>query len=272
MFESANLDLYLSRIGYTGDLTVNWNTLNAIAFAHATSIPFENLDVLAGIPISLELDQVYDKLVTRKRGGYCFEQNNLLGWALGEVGFVVQYLSARVWYNITDGQTPPRTHVFLRVELDGVPWLVDCGVGGSTPTSPMRLDRIGMDQELPFETRRIAALESKLVPTFMHQIRHEDHWRNVYEFTGETMPKIDQEMGNWWTSQHPESKFRKNLIVAKANRDGTRFSVVNREAIHRSTVSVLERVEIGSWEHLVGLLQTRFQLNLRHDDKLGHMF
>ncbi len=264
MFETDKLDSYFRRIAYIGSHEPSLSTLKDIAFAHATSIPFENLDVLAGLAISLELDRIFDKLVTRGRGGYCFEQNNLLGWALAEVGFAVQYLSARVWYNTPNGQTPPRTHVFLRVDLDGVPWLVDCGVGGSTPTGSMRLDMIGDEQHLPFEKRRIIQISGRLVPTFMHQVQHGDDWSDVYEFTGETMPKIDQAMGNWWTSTHPDSKFRKRMIVALLRRDGSRMSLVENEFIHRRGSEVIEQRGLSSQQEvddclaeMVGLIPQR---------------
>ncbi len=101
-----SLDSYLMRVGYTGPRKPDLAVLAELAFAHATSIPFENLDVLAAVPISLELGQIVDKLVLRRRGGYCFEQNALLGAALATLGFNVRCLSARVWYNPSDDQSP----------------------------------------------------------------------------------------------------------------------------------------------------------------------
>ncbi|WP_404305584.1 arylamine N-acetyltransferase family protein [Neorhodopirellula lusitana] len=257
-----DLNRYLERIGHHEQVACTLSTLRSIVFAHATSIPFESLDPLAGIRISLDAEAIFDKLIRRRRGGYCFEQNALLAAALREVGFEVEELSARVWYNNFDGATPPRTHVFLAVTVDGTRWLADCGVGGSTPTGLMELDRIGEDQELLGETRRIVSMDERLVPTSMHQVRHGDQWSDVYEFTGETMPKIDQEMGNWWTSSHPDSKFRKNLIVALLNRDGTRCSIVNNEFLHRRGAEVVQRIHIGSRSQLSGLLRDRFGLEL----------
>lgn len=257
-----NLDDYLKRIRHEGPNAADLQTLRSIVFAHATSIPFESLDPLAGVTVSLDSNAIFNKLVHRRRGGYCFEQNALLAWALREVGFDVAELSARVWYNTPVGMTPPRTHIFLAVTINGTRWLADCGVGGSTPTGLMELDRIGDEQELLGETRRIVPVESRLVPTFMHQVKHSDTWSDVYEFTGETMPKIDQEMGNWWTSSHPDSKFRKNVIVALLHRDGTRITLVNNEFLHRQASEILERIEIRSREQLGQLLRDRFAIEL----------
>ncbi|TWU43517.1 Arylamine N-acetyltransferase [Novipirellula aureliae] len=258
----TNLHSYFERIQHDGTVSCDLQTLRSIVFAHATSIPFEGLDPLAGVSVSLEHDAIFDKLVRRQRGGYCFEQNALLSWALRKVGFDVAELSARVWYNTPEGVTPPRTHIFLAVTIDGKRWLADCGVGGSTPTGLMELDRIGDEQNLLNETRRIVVIEGRHVPTFLHQVKQGDTWSDVYEFTGETMPKIDQEMGNWWTSRHPDSKFRKNVIVALLNRDGTRTSLVNNAFLHRRAEEILERIEIRSREQLDALLRERFGLDL----------
>lgn len=257
---------YFQRIGYEGFAACDLATLRSIVFAHSTTIPFECLDPLAGVDVSIEINAIFDKLVCRRRGGYCFEQNALLAVVLRQLGFEVDELSARVWYNTPEGTTPPRTHVFLAVTVDNTRWLVDCGLGGSTPTGLLELDRIADDQPLLGETRRIIRIENRSVPTFMHQVRHGSVWCDIYDFTGETMPKSDQAMANWWTSRHPDSKFRNNLIVAILNRDGTRCTLVNKEFIHRQSTEILERNEINSRDQLSEILRQRFGLNLSCSD------
>ncbi len=113
-----NLDDYLERTRHEKTTAADLQTLRSIVFAHATLIPFESLDPLAGVTVSLDPNAIFDKLVRRRRGGYCFEQNALLAWALRKVGFDVAELSARVWYNTPAGITPPRTHIFLAVTID----------------------------------------------------------------------------------------------------------------------------------------------------------
>lgn len=266
---TIDLDAYFRRIGYVGSATEKLTTLRSIVIAHATSIPFECLDPVAGTAVSIDLEAIFEKLVLRSRGGYCFEQNVLLATALRQLGFQVDELSARVWYNTPAGITPPRTHVFLAVTIDGTRWLADCGLGGSTPSGPIELDRIGIDQSLVGDTRRIVPIEGRLVPTFMHQVKHGEVWSNVYEFTGEAMPKSDQAMANWWTSSHPDSKFRKNLIVAILNRDGTRKTLVNSEFVHRRSGEVLERIEIHCLKQLKEILREQFKLRVPNIDRLA---
>jgi N-hydroxyarylamine O-acetyltransferase len=93
-----DLKAYLQRIGYSGPLEPSQPVLEALHLAHATHIPFENLGILLGRPISLDLDKVQAKLVTGRRGGYCFEQNLLFATVLTELGFSVKKLAARVRY------------------------------------------------------------------------------------------------------------------------------------------------------------------------------
>lgn len=269
---TIDLQQYFQRIGHEDFATCELKTLRSIVLAHATSIPFECLDPLAGIAVSIEINAIFDKLVCRRRGGYCFEQNALLATALRQVGFAVDELAARVWYNTPEGTTPPRTHVFLAVTVDGTRWLADCGLGGSTPAGLMKLDCIGDDQPLLGETRRIVRIEGRLVPTFMHQVRHGDVWTDIYEFTGESMPRTDQAMANWWTSTHPDSKFRKNLIVAVLNRDGTRYALVNKDFTHRRSSEILESIEIANSEQLSDLLRERFALELPKADAVASLF
>src|SRR5215471_17009102 len=150
-----DLDAYFARIGYAGPRDATLEVLNAIASAHITSIPFENLDVLLRRPIRLEPVSIFQKLVHDRRGGYCFEQNGLLLDVLNAMGFQVVPLSARVRWQRPREYTPPRTHVFLRVEIDGESWLVDVGVGGLSPTTAIWLEESGRVQATPHEPRRI---------------------------------------------------------------------------------------------------------------------
>ena len=100
---SADVDLagYFDRVGYPGPVEATVETLHALVAAHNRSIPFENLDPLMGIPVDdLSPAAVTDKLVNRRRGGYCYEQNGLMGYVLAELGFGVERLAGRVvWMN-----------------------------------------------------------------------------------------------------------------------------------------------------------------------------
>ncbi|MBN9521014.1 arylamine N-acetyltransferase [bacterium] len=258
----VDLDPYLARIRYTGPREPTLDVLERLVLAHACSIPFENLDVLLGRGVSLADGDVERKLVHDRRGRYCFEQNSLLLRALAAVGFSATPLSARVRLKAPREFVPPRTHLFVRVDLGGVPWLADVGVGGLSPTAPIRLDLLDAEQLTPHEPRRIVRGDRHPSPRYFHQAKLGDAWADVYEFTLEEMPAVDREVGNWWTSTSPQSKFRQNLMVALARPDGTRVSVLNREFTHRRGAEVLGRFELADADQLRRVLAERFGLLL----------
>lgn len=261
---SINLDAYFKRIGYTGPRMASGEALHAIAQCHATSIPFENLDVLLGRRIDVSPAAVERKLVRERRGGYCFEQNHLLLLVLRALGFDVAPLSARVRWQYPRDFIPPRTHLFLRVLVAGEPWLADVGVGGISLTSAIRLNFEG-EQSTPHETRRIVREGGR----FFHQVRLGEEWNDVCEFTGEEMPPIDRELANWWTSTNPNSKFRQNLMVARAGADGTRFTVNNREFTHRQGTKIIERRDLATADELLNLLARHFDLHFPAGTRFG---
>ncbi len=136
---SLNLSTYLARIRYDGPLAVDATTLAALQRAHLYAVPFENLSIMWGEPIELDIRQHYEKIVDRKRGGFCYEQNGLFGWALEEIGFRVSRLGAAVWA-VRDGLASygdSASHMLLKVDLDE-PWIADVGFGENF-RSPLRM-------------------------------------------------------------------------------------------------------------------------------------
>ncbi len=123
------LENYLQRIGYEGDRQLNFATLKTIHRAHLLAIPYENLDIHRNCPLTVDVAQIYDKIVTHRRGGWCFEMNGLLAWALREIGFDVTNLSSFVGRDATQPlPTGAGDHMLLLVKLDQ-PYLADAGFG-----------------------------------------------------------------------------------------------------------------------------------------------
>ena len=258
-----DLSAYFARIGYDGPAEPTLDVLNAIVQAHVQSIPFENLDVLQGRPIELAPAALEHKLVQRRRGGYCFEQNGLLLLALEAIGYDVTPLSARVRYGRPSGVVPPRTHLFLRVELEGTPWLADVGVGGFSMSSAIRLDESD-EQATPHESRRIVR-EGALR---LHQMRFGADWHDLYEFTLEEMPPVDRELANWYTSAHPQSDFRNRLVVALALPGGRRKTLLNREFSDRQRNGTTAGRVIATHQELLAVLADEFGLHIEQGSTL----
>jgi N-hydroxyarylamine O-acetyltransferase len=142
-----NLDSYLTRIAYTGDRTPSATTLRAIMRAHVAAIPFENIDVQLGRPISGDPSAIFAKIVENRRGGWCFEQNGLLAWALEKMGFDVTRVAGGVM-RVAMGDVVLGNHLALIVTLDQ-PWLVDTGFGGSL-AEPIPLEA-GAHRHAPYD-------------------------------------------------------------------------------------------------------------------------
>lgn len=259
-----DLDSYFTRIGYRGPRTATLDTLHAITHAHTSTIPFENLDVLLGRPIELGPEALFQKLVVDRRGGYCFEQNGLLLAVLEELGFTVAPISARVRLDRPRDFTPPRTHVFLRVDLQGESWLTDVGVGGFSLTKALRLDTEEA-QETPHEARRIVRETGRL----FHQVKLGEVWSDVCEFTLEEMPLIDRELANWYTSAHPASNFKKRLVAARATPDGGRLTLLNDELKTRAGSGEAAVLKISTAEQLCEVLLESFGLRFPAGTRFG---
>lgn len=258
------LDAYFARIGYRSSREPTLVTLHAIAAAHVQSIPFENLDVLLGRGISLDPAAVFQKLIYDQRGGYCFEQNSLLLSVLSTLGYRAAPLSARVRWQRPRDLIPPRTHLFIRVELAGTSWLVDAGVGGLSLTSAIQLHHDG-EQATPHEPRRIVR-EGGM---YFHQIRLDHEWLDVCEFTLEEMPLIDREIANWWTSTNPNSKFLQNLMVARAAPHCIRHTLNNREFTTRHADGRSEKRDLTTPTELLEVLAETFGLRFPTHARFG---
>ena len=133
-----DVDRYLARIGFDREPAVDLATLVALHRAHLTAVPFENLDVYAGIPVTTDPARTMAKILDRGRGGWCFELNGAFAGLLAALGFDVVLLGAAV---LLDGPTTVIDHLALEVALDE-PWLVDVGFGVGF-IRPLALNRSG---------------------------------------------------------------------------------------------------------------------------------
>lgn len=247
-----DLDAYLARIDYDGPRRPDLQTLTALHAAHVTAVPFENLDILLGRTLSLDLEALHAKIVKGRRGGYCFEQNTLFQAVLEGLGFRVVPLAARVRAGMAGVR--PRTHMLLRVELDEGPVLADVGFGGDGLVHPLSF--------APGAEVRAAGV--------VHRLRREDElWvltaevagetGDLYAFTLEPQHAVDYEMANHYTSTWPASKFVLTLTAQRARPQG-RAILRNRDLTVREGGSV--RTErIRDREHLLEVLDREFGLS-----------
>jgi len=255
----TDIEAYFARIGYEGPTTPTLETLTALVTAHLTHIPFENLDPLMGIPVfDLSARVLFDKMVHRRRGGYCYEHNGLMGYVLEELGFGVRRFAARVvWMREPGSPVPSQTHTLLGVAPPSAPqlFLVDVGFGGQTPTSPLRLET-GSVQRTTHEPYRLQSRGDVLV--LQAEIRGE--WQSLYEFATRTAPPIDLLVASWYVSTHPSSHFVTDLIASLVTADG-RCNLSGRHlSIHRDGGT--KKVELPDAAAIVDTLTDTFGINV----------
>jgi len=253
--DTLNLDAYFERIGYSGPREASLETLAALHTAHIGAIPFENVDVLLGRPIRLDLASLQAKLVGGHRGGYCFEQNTLFAAVLRHLGFLVTTLEARVRPPGAT-RTLPRTHMVLQVEFPDRAVLADVGFGGDGPLRPVELD--GRVSEQGGDAYRV--VEEGAVRVL--QIRRPDGWRDLYAFISDEALPIDFEVANHYTSTWPESPFVTTLTVQLSLPDERRILRGRTLTVRRGGIEAIHDVE----DHdLLPLLRESFGLDLPDD-------
>jgi arylamine N-acetyltransferase len=263
---TLDLNGYFDRINYRGAAEPNLDVLRGLVTAHTRTIPFENLDPMMGVPVDdLSPEALADKLVHRRRGGYCYEQNGLMGYALAQVGFRVRRLAGRViWMVPPDAPVPAQTHTVLAVSFPGSQgsYLVDVGFGGQTPTSPIRIET-GSVQQTALEPYRLEDRGDGLVLQAL--IRGE--WVALYEFVTRTAPEIDLKVGSWFVSTHPSSHFVTGLMVARVI-DDARVNLAGRElTVHRAGAS--EKIRLDDAAAVVDTLRDRFGINVADAGERG---
>jgi arylamine N-acetyltransferase len=253
-----NVTAYFDRIGYQGPAEPTVETVHALVAAHNGTIPFENLDPVMGIPVAdLSVDALTDKLVHRRRGGYCYEHNGLMGYVLEELGFGVERLAGRVVWLNPDGPLPAQTHNVLSVTVPDVegPLLVDVGFGGQTLTSPIRLE-VGPVQQTRHEPYRICERGEFL--QLEAEVRGE--WQPLYIFTTRPQPRIDLEVGSWYVSTHPKSFFVTGVTAALVT-DEARYNLRGRNlAIHREAET--EKIRFDTAAEVLDALTDRFGIDI----------
>lgn len=252
----VNLEAYFKRIGYSGPREPTLATLSAIQLAHMSAIPFENLDVLLGRGVRLDLDSLQKKLVTAKRGGYCFEHSTLLARVLEQLGFGVDRRAARVV--LFSGPTEaPRTHMYFTVDLPEGTFVVDPGFGGYGARFPIRLDGA------PDGTHWIAREGRNVILRFKRDGAAIDGWVSDFE---ESNHPIDFEMGNHMTSTHPDSMFKQIIMMSIVTATG-RVSIMNRDVTFRDGGDVMP-MQLGDRRAFRNLLVEHFGFDLPEFDTL----
>ncbi|MGL6127813.1 arylamine N-acetyltransferase family protein [Chryseobacterium artocarpi] len=251
--DNLKLEKYFERIHYSGDRKVNMENVKQIHQLHPKFIPFENIDSYTGTVPSLNTEDIFQKLIIDSRGGYCYEQNLLLHEVLKSMGFNVNLRLGRVVWTREESSSAARTHLLLTVNLDDQIYLIDCGFGTATLTSPLLLHN-----EEPQQTPNGLFKISKNNSSYTLWTWREK-WLPVYRFSLDDVELPELEIANWYLSTHPDSGFKNNLILSKVDEDRRYTFSVNTLNIRKNT-GEKESVQIEDDIELYQMLQDIFGL------------
>jgi len=207
-------EAYLERVNYTGSVRPNEDLLSELQRAQLHTIPFENFDIMLGRGISLEPDDLFDKMVKHKRGGYCFELNGLFLMALQALGFDARALLARV--HLT-GTPSGRGHQLTLVTIRGRQWVADVGFGSANPRAPIPLE---LDQAFHQDGRQVRLKDAGHLG-ILFQARTDEQWQSLYSFEMTQVLPPDIQYGNHYASTHPNSLFTTARTAALVIPGGT---------------------------------------------------
>lgn len=212
MYTYEQLQSAFARIGMTCPafpIVPTAALLSEIQYRFAATVPYENLDILAGIPLHLTEEALFDKIITRHRGGYCFEVNGFLTFWLRSMGYDVTEYLAR-YLRGEDGIPMRRHRVLLVTCADRSRFVADVGIGQPTFRRPLAFVE-DVAQEICGDTYHLVRRDFY---GWVIEDRHMNAWRPFYSFTEEVQLPIDYEMPSFWCEKHPDSPFTKGYILS----------------------------------------------------------
>jgi N-hydroxyarylamine O-acetyltransferase len=248
---------WFDRIGYSGLLTPTLETLNKLIFAHSHAISFETLDIMLGRPPKLDLATLQSKMISGRRGGYCFEQNMLFRAGLRSLRFRITSLQGRAIRGMALDAPRPAIHMLLQVDLPEGPYLADVGLGNLAPTKALLL-KANIEQETPHEVMRFIDVGGELTL----QARLKLGWEHIYRVIPYPRYDGEYEIVNWYTSTHPETPYQGNIIVAKPGPDRTRVTMYNARITVRDSNGRSEKRWLSSDDQYYDVLRGLFGLNM----------
>ena len=256
MLLETNIQDYLAKVSVTRP-EVSISFIKELQNAHLGNFPFSNLGVLLHESLSLESQVLFDRVVTSKRGGYCFEQNKIFFEILNYLGFPCKIVLGRVLHN--RNVDVPRTHRITRITLADSSYIVDVGFGPLCPREPLLLD-LDEPQDQGDAVYRII---QPALGHYLLQKEEVDGWFTLYSFDNGLYTEADCLCGHHYSSTHPDAVFVNNLVVSRKSYDDIRL--LRNGEFHRIGGGVTTISEISSLEDLGAILMQEFGLSLTSD-------
>ena len=256
MYTEKQLSQYFERIGYTGEREASLETLRKIQSLHLYSIPYETLDQMNGVPLSLEPGAIFDKIISRHRGGYCFETQGLLYYVLKALGYeVVQYAGR---FMNEPGVIQMRRHRILVATLGEKRYVCDVGMRSETSRFPLELC------EGLIQSDGVGEYRFRKDDFYGHVIMQRlpgKEWKDLYGFTEEVQIDDDFVMPSFYCEKHPDSPFNKVMKIAIYTPDSNLNIVDNEYKVYKMGKCVEERI-LHSRKEATDMLLEKFGIEV----------
>ncbi len=259
---STEMDIsgYLKRINYNGIVYRDLSTLRELQYNHVFSIPFETLDIHNQIPILLQINFLYQKVIHDRRGGYCYELNVLFHHLLMLCGFDVYMIGGRLQHG-NNKYGREFEHLALLVTLHGRKWLVDVGYGDFSLT-PLALmpGEIQSDGRNYYQIIDPVVIDGKEYFGVAKWSASKQDFKIDYVFTLTPRVLADFEKMNEYHQTSPESHFRRSLICTLPTREG-RISLINNKLIRTENGKRQVKIIPGE-DHRDQMLEKYFHMDM----------
>ncbi len=258
--KDPEISSYLSRIKID-DCNPNLEGLAKLQDNHMENISFENLDIVVGRKIALNYQHLFEKVMIKKRGGYCFELNTLYAELLKALGFSPKPVLGRVWLS-NPKLMPPRNHLAHLVDLEGKTYITDVGFGGLISRVPLDINVSSPVNDKDGMIRVVNIADHQ----FMIQRQTEKGWMNLYSFENVEISTEDISISNYYMSTHPNSHFFFHKFVGRNTPDG-RIALFNNKISIRKGIKVVDKKRVDFGHDWLETINKEFALNLDFSDK-----
>ena len=250
------LKQYFDRINYRKGTEQTIQTLTLLQIRHSLTFPFENLNPFLDIPVLLDTDTLFSKMIVDHRGGYCYEHNLFFLSVLKKIKFDSRGLSGRV---LESGREQPRrTHMLIITTLNEKPYISDVGFGSAAPCMPLLLDT-DIVHQTPFgQYRFIYEGDGYILESGFN-----GKWRPLYYFDLQEQFHEDFEVGNWFTSTNVKAKFKNDLMVS-IKTEKCRYTLDNTTLTSYKRDGNKETMVLVSKEEIRAVLNNIFKLKLNN--------
>ena len=198
-----NFEAYFKRLNIDPQ-TLSLELVGALQKKHISTFSFNNIAVLLKKPISLDIEDIFEKIVTKNLGGYCFEHNALMYEVLKSLGFTVRILVAKVLNN--QDIDSARTHRITLLEWEDEQYIVDVGFGTLTPTLVLKINNNKEE-----EGYRVVSFAHNI---YQLELLKENDYFVLYRFDLAQYSEADCIMGNFYSSKHPNAVFVNNFVIS----------------------------------------------------------